>query len=37
MPMTADQTQAQTATPLDLGAIFISLELSYVHLQAAWP
>jgi transposase len=28
MPMTADQTQAQTATLIDLGAIFVSLELS---------
>ena len=28
MPITADQTQAQTATPVDLGAIFVSLELS---------
>ena len=28
MPMTADPTQAQTATPVDLGAIFVSLELS---------
>jgi transposase len=28
MPMSADQTQAQTATPNDLGAIFVSLELS---------
>jgi transposase len=28
MPMTADQSQAQTATPVDLGAIFVSLELS---------
>ncbi|MGG6898423.1 IS110 family transposase [Rhizobium sp. BR 315] len=30
--MTADRTQAQTATPIDLGAIFISLELS----KSAW-
>ena len=28
MPMTADQTQAQTTTPVDLGAIVVSLELS---------
>ncbi len=28
MPMTADQSQAQTATLVDLGAIFVSLELS---------
>lgn len=28
MPKTADQTQAQTATLVDLGAIFVSLELS---------
>ena len=28
MPITADPTQAQTATPVDLGAIFVSLELS---------
>ncbi len=28
MPMTADQSQAPTATLVDLGAIFISLELS---------
>jgi len=28
MPVTADQAQAQTATPIDLGAIFVSLELS---------
>ncbi|TDX82076.1 hypothetical protein EDE05_1095 [Neorhizobium sp. R1-B] len=28
MPMTTDQTQAQTATLVDLGAIFVSLELS---------
>lgn len=28
MPITADQAQAQTATPIDLGAIFVSLELS---------
>jgi len=28
MPITADQTQAQTTTPVDLGAIFVSLELS---------
>lgn len=28
MPMTADQSQAPTATLADLGAIFISLELS---------
>ena len=28
MPITADQTQAQTATPIDSGAIFVSLELS---------
>lgn len=28
MPITADRTQAQTATPVDLGAIFVSLELS---------
>ncbi len=28
MPMTADQTQAQTTRPADLGAIFVSLELS---------
>lgn len=28
MPMTADLTQAQTATLIDLGAIFVSLELS---------
>ena len=28
MPMTADQSQAQTATRVDLGAIFIALELS---------
>ena len=28
MPMTADQTQAHTATPTDLGAIFVLLELS---------
>jgi hypothetical protein len=27
MPMTADQSQAQTATLVDLGAIFVSLEL----------
>ena len=26
MPMTADQSQAQTATLVDLGAIFVSLE-----------
>jgi hypothetical protein len=26
MPITADQTQAQTTTPVDLGAIFVSLE-----------
>ena len=26
MPMTPDQTQAPTATPIDLGAIFVSLE-----------
>jgi transposase len=32
MPITADQTQAQTATPVDLGAIFVSLELS----KATW-
>jgi transposase len=32
MPMTADQTQAQTATPVDPGAIFVSLELS----KATW-
>jgi len=25
MPMTADQSQAQTATLVDLGAIFVSL------------
>ena len=28
MPITADQTQAQTTTPVDLGAIFVSLEVS---------
>jgi len=28
MPITADQSQAQTATLVDLGAIFVSLELS---------
>ena len=28
MPMTADQSQAQTITLVDLGAIFVSLELS---------
>ena len=28
MPMTADQSQTQTATLVDLGAIFVSLELS---------
>ncbi len=28
MPMTADQTRAQTITPVDLGAIFVSLESS---------
>jgi transposase len=28
MPTTADQTQAQTTTPVDLGEIFVSLELS---------
>jgi len=28
MPITADQTQAQTTTSVDLGAIFVSLELS---------
>ena len=28
MPMTSDQSQAQTATLVDLGAIFVSLELS---------
>ncbi len=28
MPMTADQSQAQTTTLVDLGAIFVSLELS---------
>ncbi len=28
MPTTADQTQAQTTSPVDLGAIFVSLELS---------
>ena len=28
MPMTADQSQAQTAALVDLGAIFVSLELS---------
>lgn len=28
MPMTADQSQAQTATLINLGAIFVSLELS---------
>lgn len=28
MPITADQTQAHTTTPVDLGAIFVSLELS---------
>jgi len=28
MPMTADQFQAQTTTLVDLGAIFVSLELS---------
>ncbi len=28
MPMTADQIQVQTATPINLGAIFVSLELS---------
>ncbi|CDN51380.1 IS110 family RNA-guided transposase [Neorhizobium galegae] len=28
MPMTADQSQKQTATLVDLGAIFVSLELS---------
>lgn len=28
MPKTAYQTQAQTDTPIDLGAIFVSLELS---------
>jgi len=28
MPMTADQSQAQTTTLIDLGAIFVSLELS---------
>ncbi len=27
MPMTADQTQARAATHIDLGAIFVSLEL----------
>ncbi len=32
MPMTADQTQAQTATLIDLGTIFVSLELS----KSAW-
>jgi transposase len=32
MPITADQTQAQTTTPVDLGAIFVSLELS----KSAW-
>lgn len=26
MPMTADQTQVQTAPPIDPGAIFVSLE-----------
>ncbi|AYM19627.1 hypothetical protein At15955_46420 (plasmid) [Agrobacterium tumefaciens] len=28
MPITADQTQSQITTPVDLGAIFVSLELS---------
>jgi transposase len=28
MPMTADQSQARTATLVDLGAIFVSLEMS---------
>ena len=28
MPMTADQSQTQTATLVDLGVIFVSLELS---------
>ncbi|MBB3309739.1 hypothetical protein FHT78_001482 [Rhizobium sp. BK196] len=28
MPMTADQSRAQTTTLVDLGAIFVSLELS---------
>ncbi|WFU50772.1 hypothetical protein [Sinorhizobium terangae] len=27
MPMKADQPQAHAATPVDLGAIFVSLEL----------
>jgi hypothetical protein len=26
MPITADQTQAQTTTPVDLGAIFVGIE-----------
>ena len=28
MPITEDQTQTQTTTPIDLGAIFVSLESS---------
>ena len=39
MPMTVDQTQAQIATLADLGAVFVSLELSKSTwlVTALWP